>query len=183
VKTLRLFFAGLAFSLLATPAKAGLLIDPYLGYEAFGTVAVANSPIRLNYSGTGFGFRMGYTLFLVSFSADFRMVRGSLTNQNGGTDAFEETQIGAVVGAAFPFIRAYLGYSPINKLMFGSSSTSYSGSSTKFGIGFSGLPFVVFNAEYVMNNYNAVKSNLLPQSSLAASGSAFVLSVSWPFDI
>ena len=70
-----------------------------------------------------------------------------------------------------------------------SGDITLSGSALKLGVGFTGLPFVALNLEYIMNDYNKYKSPGVDQS-IDSSGylkdakmNSILFSLSVPFDI
>jgi hypothetical protein len=184
---------ALSLSLVALPAQAGLLIEPYLGYQ-FGNLkttdgamgASPNTGHSDSTSGLTLGGRLGLTLPLVFIAADY-----STTNGKSGSDNAILNQLGATAGLSLPFFRAYLGYSFMNDLKVQPSTgeVTLSGSALKAGVGFTGLPFLALNLEYIMNTFNKYKGPGVDQSIDSAGYlkdakmDAVQFSVSVPFDI
>jgi hypothetical protein len=184
---------AITLSLAAVSAHAGLLIEPYLGYQA-GSLKTTEGSMGANpntahddtSSGLTFGGRLGITFPLLFIAADY-----STTNGKSGSDNMILNQLGATAGLAVPFFRAYLGYSFMNdaKLQRSTGDVTLSGSALKAGVGFTGLPFISLNLEYIMNTFNKYKGPGVDQS-IDNSGylkdakmDAVQFSVSVPFDI
>jgi hypothetical protein len=182
---------ALFISLSALTVKADLLLEPYVGYQVSGAFEskVSGIPAKSTSSGAAFGARVGWSLPIVWLAGDVRRVSGKLKPEGGGTDdSFEETQLGAVVGADLPMVRAYAGYMLMNELKDTGDGSSFKGSALKFGAGFTGLPFVSLNLEYTMSTYDKVVSAGIEVSpeSLGLSdlkSNSLMLSVSLPFEI
>lgn len=166
----------------ASVSNAGLLLEPYLGYE-MGTFK-DNAEGKMD--GTLLGARIAWTApvmfwagldYSTTVSAKFK----SDTSGVPDSDAKRNT-LYAVVGVDFPILlRAWLGYGLMNEIKFSDYNNKLKGKSTKLGVSFTGLPFICLNLEYLMESFDEqdrTPSGLSPE----AKNTAYVLSVSLPWE-
>lgn len=168
------------------PANAGLLIEPVLGYN----FAKLEGDVDEKAIGPSFGGRLGYQNLGFQLGLDF--LKSTLDVDN---DDFKEnlnsTEYAAFVGFEFPILlRVYAGY-----IFAGAADTKFrtdlgSGNQdytlkydgitgTKFGVGFTGLPFVDINFEYRKGTF---KDGKLGSAEMEDSDySAYMIGVSLPF--
>lgn len=193
-KTLvRSTLAVAALTCLSLPAKAGLLLEPYLGY-GFGKFeqATAFGNSDADTTGTTLGARVGYTFpAFLWLGLDYSMLLSGEAKGDNSTSDIEGSSLYAVAGIDFPILlRAYIGYGFLHELKVkGTPESTYEGSAMKLGVGFTGLPIVSLNLEYIMADYDKVKGggsdasigsgNLITE----AKSSTVMLSVSAPFDL
>ena len=155
-------------------AKADILIEPYLGYE-FGKT----SDPKGKFSGSALGARIAYKLpAFVWLGLDATMgTSGEIdwdASGSGTTDAKRET-LSAVVGVDLPILlRAWAAYGFHNKLKPDVGS-DIEGKNIKLGIGFTALPFVSLNLEYIKDEYDKPTGTDLKTENL-------MLSVSLPLE-
>jgi hypothetical protein len=175
---------GIIFLMVATyqTANAGLLLEPYLGYVS-GQYKQTSS---YNFTGTELGARVGYTMMGFAVGADY--TSGSFTDDSSTKNKMTVGDLGVFVAYKFPILlRAYATYVPSAKVKFdvsGADLTFQKGNSMKLGVGFTGLPFVVINLEYITATYEeadigGVTGTLSPK----ATSTAYALTVSAPFDL
>lgn len=183
MKIAQLFILILAF-LVIKPASAGLLVEPVLGYN-FGKVEGDDLDDSAN--GPAFGGRIGYQNLGFQLGLDY--LRSSLDIDN---KIFKEnasiSEFAGFVGFEFPILlRVYAGYifSATGEveadLGMGKKDLEFKdGSGTKFGVGFTGLPFVDINFEYRKGTFGEWK-----YGSTKGDGdvdySSFMVGVSLPF--
>lgn len=184
---------------LATPAKAGILLDPYLSYEMgnFDTTYTAGGSLKYDTSGVGFGARVGYTLPLVFFALDYSMSSGKAKVKEDAYSAmpdndFDRSTLYALVGVKLPFIRGWAGYGFINDVKMKATATTtestLKGSAIKVGVGYTGLPIVSLNAEYIMSNFTKLKTDTGDEDISGptfkdSKNNTILLSISAPFDL
>lgn len=190
-------FIGMA--MLTQPAQAGLLLEPYIGYEV-GTLEAdytsGGGTLKYDTSGVTFGARVGYTfpaMFWVGL--DYSISSGdadvdSDPGNNYQSDTGQRSSLFAVVGIDLPILlRVYAGYGFMNEFKIDdSASSTYTGSAVKVGLGFTSLPFVSLNAEYIMSTYDTFEANGVERDIGSAPFSdakqnALMLSASVPFDL
>jgi hypothetical protein len=194
---------ALATTLIGASAKASILIEPYAGYSSE-TLALelANNtgPVKFTMGGLDYGARLGYAFPMVFIAADYNAATGMAStigekpaSAAGYTaDPFDRTDIFAVVGVRIPMLQAYVGYGFSSSLTYKlqSGEQKFTGTSFKAGLGYTGLPFVAVNLEYLMTNYTKYNSANTDYSVgdtangaaySKASGSAVMLNVSVPF--
>jgi hypothetical protein len=196
VSTLLIAFAAITT---AQTAYAGLLLEPYAGY-AMGSsetklgASGGGGTYQYDNSGVGLGARIGYTMPLLWLALDYSMANGvkSKAKTTGATDAdIDSTTLAAVIGVKVPLIRAWVGYSPMNKATAKGNNieTKLEGSQLKVGAGFTGLPFVSINVEYRMTEFKkyeqgGVSADMSSSAVYESSkGNDLFVSVSVPFDL
>lgn len=190
-------FSFLFVFALATTARAGIMIEPYLGYELGSEAKLESGGTNDGgkTSGLDLGLRVAYTLpVMVWIGLDYSMMSdGKFKGDSSANDGkMDRSNLYLDVGVDLPILaRAWVGYGLMNsaKLKFdgGGSTTLKKGTNLKFGVGFTALPIVSLNLEYFMHDYKDY------DSSTGASGSTsdiwsthkengLLLSVSAPFE-
>jgi hypothetical protein len=160
-------------------SHAGIMLEPYLGYE-MGTTKDNDGKL----DGTQLGLRLAWTAPIMFWAGlDYTMgVSAKFKPDASGapdSDAKRST-LYAVAGVDFPILlRAWFGYGFKNELKLDDYDQKLEGTSTKLGVGFTGLPFVSLNLEYLMEDYDKVNGNSL---STHSKNNAYVLSVSLPWE-
>jgi hypothetical protein len=160
-------------------ANAGVLIEPYLGYS-IGTTEQGASENDI--SGVNFGARLGYKSFL-GLMGGFDYMTGTLQDDANPKNDVTPSQLGVFLGYEFPILlRVYGVYGISNKAKFkdrNGSDNLEGGNNMKLGVGFTALPLVSINLEYVVASYDESNGNTLnPELSMKTYG----ISVSAPFD-
>ncbi len=206
MKTIKLLI--LLFPLIiSTSAKAGILLEPYVGFQ-FGSLDQNNvsgtQSGQFNNNTMFYGSRLGYQSFGVMFGADFQLGTGSLEVDEPNSLAsalgsskesdIKVQKIGAFIGYNLPVMfRFWISHFFSAKAeltnnggYFGDNADEYKGSETNIGLGWTGLPFLSVNLEYRMTSYDEFfNSSTSNTSSLTnkIEGNSFAVSVSFPFDI
>lgn len=132
-------------------AKADLMVEPYLGYEFGKTKDAAKGDL----TGTQMGLRLGYKSPLMLWAAlDGTFgVSGEFKPDVGGNSDAKRTTLSAVVGVDLPILlRAWVGYGISNEMKLDSGTAK--GHNYKLGVGFTALPFVSLNFEYLNEKYD-----------------------------
>ncbi len=172
----------------ASTAKAGLLIEPYLGYE-LGTLE-QQIPILGTFKGdmstAQLGAKVAFTFPILFIGADYSLPVGGTIKDQSSSTKYDVTgsQLFVLVGASLPMIRAYAGYGLINVLelknQVGGGTTRYEGGTAiKLGVGTTMLPFVAINLEYILSNYDKINGT----SNSNGKSNFFMLNVSLPFNV
>lgn len=166
-------------------AKANVFIEPYIGYQAgrLASTTNAGSDATGNIYGTAFGARLGYAVPLLFAALDYTYATDSASGMSPNLSDGNGTRssLGVVAGVKIPLLRAYAGYGFLDslKLTQTSADQTFKGTSLKFGVSFTGLPFIDLNFEYVMSNYTSFDPN---NFSKASDNSALVtVSLPWEF--
>lgn len=165
------FAAALVSALLAclisSSARADYYLEPYLGYELGGyqmrNAAVANGTIR----GADFGARAGFKIldtFFLALDGMYGRKDDAANSPSSPYDgSIEHKALGATAGLSLPVLaRVWVGYNWMDQFEYSTEPNSqYSGfllkgSSTKFGLGLSPLPFFSFNVEYFIYNHKKI---------------------------
>lgn len=148
----KLFIAAAIAIFGASQASAGIMIEPYLGYET-GKVKSAGTPDD-DYTGTIFGARLGYSMVGLMFGVDYMTGSGTVESTGGDTD-IKPADLGVFVGYEFPVMfRAYFSYFFDSKASIDGATVDFEGGATRFGVGFTGLPFVSINLEMITRTYD-----------------------------
>lgn len=178
--------------LIANPAKAGLLLEPYLGLEQGQTYQVVQNLADTSYktSGAVVGARVGYTLpLLFWFGVDYSMVTGGKSKYDfGGVDGdLSRSDLYAVAGVDLPILlRFWAGYGLMNTTTVkqsGVDSKITGGSKLKAGVGLTMLPFVSINLELFNHKGAKVESGGTNLTLNTFEDNGGVLSVSLPLDL
>ncbi|MEN0057500.1 MAG: outer membrane beta-barrel protein [Bdellovibrio sp.] len=145
----------------ASVSQAGWLIEPYLGYE-MGKTSSGNVDGKTEL--VNLGGRFAYTLpvfFWVGLDANIGM-SGKYKPDSGSDEDVKRTTLGLVVGFDLPvLLRVWAAYGFSNELKFDDSvSTKVKGNNMKLGVGFTGLPFVSLNLEYIKDDFKDVETSL-----------------------
>ena len=160
-------------------AHAGVLIEPYLGYL---TGKVEQSSNDWDISGVNFGARLGYKSFL-GLMGGLDYMTGKLEDDANPKNDVTPSQLGVFVGFEFPILlRVYGVYGISNKAEFKDSATTNKyegGDNIKLGVGFTALPLLSINLEYIMASYDEMDGNSLTND---LNIKTYGLSVSAPFD-
>lgn len=172
-------------------ARAGIMIEPYLGYETGSQLAPATNSIGDNsgqISGMNYGARIGYMapmLFWVALdgtagSSKFK-AGNTGTNVNFGTNMdadVSRTVAGLTVGVNLPILlRVWAGYNFMdnfqNKLSSTSATDKYEGTSYKAGVGLKLIPFLSLNLEVIQRAYTKASGDSYTGSTTLTSSTRF----------
>lgn len=159
----------------ASVSQADILIEPYLGYE-FGKATDPDGKT----DGTLLGARLAYVtpvMLWVGVDATLGM-SGKFKPDTGSDDDFKRTTLAGVVGIDFPILlRAWLAYGFTNEIDLDTAGDKLKGTSTKLGVGFTGLPFVSLNLEYMKETFDK-----FGDADSDAQTETYILSVSLPLE-
>lgn len=174
---------------LASQAFSGVLIEPGVGmafsgeYETSGTLNGndASGTADMDNNPVGINLRLGYKMIGFWGAFDYSLV-SSFGVENSTTDV-DITSGFLTVGFDFPImLRVWAGYALMGDADYGVGK--YEGiSGTKFGVGYSGLPFISINAEMYALSFDEVTSGGVTITTLEADFNYYLLSVSVPFDL
>ncbi len=191
-------FAAIAVMIgISSSAHAGIMLEPYLGYE-MGDMAYkfvgGGTEYKDSISGVGYGLRLGYKFLLPWVALDYTAGSGTdkVDSDIGDNRDFAKASLGAVVGVDLPILlRGWVGYGLSNELVLkglnGAANTKYKGGYMKFGLGTTILPFVSLNLEYKINDLKKVDlgTGEVDKSTVYDSlkHDTIMLSVSLPFNL
>lgn len=184
---LALFFANL----IAISAFADIFVEPSLGYgfgtnETTGTLLGFPATAKDDVTGFGLGLKAGYSATMFFGGLDLQYVLGSSKDEAGGADNdVTQTNIGAVVGLDFIFLRAWAGYIfSANVKVDDSSSTELSeGSGFKIGVGYKIIPMLSLNAEYTMITFDKMAPVPAGMTISEVQNNVLTISVSVPLSL
>ena len=140
--------------------RTGILIEPVYGFSTGELVSKPSGSKDLwAFTGTGYGGRLGFQYGRIQLGVDY--LNSNLTFESKD---WEETKLSAwsgFIGLKIPRLwRLYGGYT------FSATGEGYyndqkliflEGSGTKFGIGFTGIPFLNINFEYTQGEFGDAK--------------------------
>lgn len=146
----------------ASTANAGIFVEPYLGY-GFGSYE--NGADKGKITGPVLGGRVAGEFAMVFIGGDYSMGLGNKINSdNTSSDLDVDTSmLFGVIGVNLPVVRAWVGYGLMNetKVKTAIADTTHSGGShVKLGVGFSLIPMLSLNAEYIISDYKKLESSL-----------------------
>jgi hypothetical protein len=172
-------------------SQAALLIEPVVGYSLnakFDATETATLPNGLEAKGNGvsYGGRLGYQQLGFQLGIDY--LKSSLTiDEDGLEDGVSMSEWGAFAGFEFPvLLRVYAGYIfSATADAEGTNGTKIEfteGSGMKFGVGFTGLPFIDINVEYRKGTFGELEMAGI-KTGAETDYSALMLGLSLPFTI
>lgn len=176
--------AMLMTMVLVPKASAGVHLEPFLSY-GFGKWGTSAS--EEDFKGVLYGGRLGYSIPMFSIGAEYQ--GGSLKDESKPAYTLKPTDLGVYVSVEFPImLRAYATYyfnSKVN-VSGGNLSTDldYQGKGYKLGIGFTALPLVSINLEYIAHEYDEVElggTSIKLTDKVKADGIAIGVSVPFNF--
>jgi hypothetical protein len=154
------------------PAQAGLLFEPYLGYELTkNSITLSETDLPGAATGSNIGLRLGYKAPLFFWVAlDASSGQGRLTYDNSAaTDQdMSRTNIGVTAGIDLPlFLRLWVGqgFSDTMELKKSGATDKFKGTNTKVGLGLSFIPFVSVNIEYLVRKYTEASGSSFTEAS------------------
>ena len=163
-------------------AHANIMLEPYLGYEMGKTSDV--SSINGKTDAVNLGLRLAYkTPVMLWLGLDGQFgTSGDYKPDSGSNASLKHNTYYGVVGLDLPILlRGWVGYGFSDELKLDSPySGSLKGTNFKIGVGFTGLPFVSLNAEYIKGNLTKVSEGPSDGTSLSATDESVMLSVSLP---
>lgn len=122
---MRIVLAALALVFVVhSRAEAGILVEPYLGYQMMltdiklgaGAGSLNGQSVKIDGSGVGYGLRAGITLPMIFAAVDYSMasLSSSIKEAPAGftvsTGTTARTSIGLTAGLSLPMVRPYVGY-------------------------------------------------------------------------
>lgn len=186
MKILQLFILVLAF-LIIPQSQAGVLLEPVLGYSF--TKIDPKEGSADNGRGPSIGGRLGYQNLGFQLGLDYLQSTINVDEKRYKED-LKTSEFGAFVGFEFPvLLRVYAGYifSATGEAKYdgglGKETLKFEdGTGTKFGVGFTGLPFVDINFEYRKGKFGEYKLGGV-KTTEDTDFSSFMVGISLPFVI
>ncbi|WP_413291082.1 outer membrane beta-barrel protein [Bdellovibrio sp. HCB337] len=175
-------------------AEAGMLVEPYLGYDqsSMEVVTVGNVDASATNSGLDYGARAGYRFSQgMWLSAEYALGNGSVKPKDSAQEdaTYTKSAMSAVVGYDHDKFRLWLGYGVSDKLTFKDSTgtTNLSGTNYKLGFGFKPAAQFSVNLEYLVPSYTKFNNGGADADVSTAfsklNGASTQLSLSMPFDL
>lgn len=146
-------------TLFTVTANAGILVEPFLGFGG-STVKTEDTngiPGSDTSTGVGMGLRLGYKFLVPWVALDYRLSSGEKVTDSVTQEKIDgsQTQLGVTGGVDLPLVRFFAGYGFDNKFTLKPTNgdTTFKGTYTKVGVGFSLIPMLKLNLEYIINKY------------------------------
>ena len=171
-----LLLLGLVFG---TNARADLLIEPLVGYSYGRFTTEIPGEDDATAKGPSYGGRLGYSNLGFQLGVDYL---NSTLDLADTSDNLKASEWAGFIGFKFPILlRAYAGYIFSGTGELGNMDLS-KGTGPKFGLGFTGLPFININLEYRKISYDKVKVGSVTLDN-DTGYNAYMISLSLPFTI
>lgn len=156
-------------------SKADILIEPYVGYE-MGKTTDPDGKL----TGSQLGLRLAYkTPLMLWVGADYTMGSGETDPDVGAKEDAKRSTLSGVVGIDFPILlRAWVGVGLTNDIKVG--DYKFEGKNVKVGLGFTGLPFVSLNLEYIKDTWDKWDGPI--DLTTDVQNESYVFSVSLPLE-
>ncbi len=140
----------------APQASASLYVEPFIGYMMGDTEASgALGGYKEDTTGTDMGLRLGFST--LGFAVGAEASQSSFEIDTDPSTDLEPTNLGLFASFEFPIlIRAYASYIIESKGDYGNAEVE--GDGLRLGVGFTGLPFVSINFEYLSLKYDTIKA-------------------------
>lgn len=150
-----LALVSLTFALVSAPlVQADIAIEPYVGYMLGKTGTGSNTE---NMDGTEYGLRLGY--YSLGFMIGAEYMGGSMTQKSSSNSlTFTKSDIGVTAGFKFPILLRIYGTYYV-QASDKTSTSEYTGSGFKLGVGYTFLPLVSLNLEFYDSSYNKNKTS------------------------
>lgn len=184
------------FVLFAGTAHAGLMLEPYIGFESGQVVAVNHlaGDLSAKTSGLMGGIRVAYSLPILFWAGlDYSMLptgsaRPDIVGENYN---YSRSDLYLVAGVDLPILfRVWAGYGLMNSLVLKKSTgdeTYTGGTSLKLGVGFKMIPFVTVFLEGYNHKAKDVSANGIDGAISDFFGAyedgGFTIGASFPLDI
>lgn len=147
----------------AANAHADLLLEPYIGYymgkwKGKGSVAGLEFNESADSKGMSYGGRLGFQSLGLMLGLDY--MAGKWKDDSDPKNDVTLTDLGAFVGYNLPvLLRVYAVYYPMSSFALENSGASnkVEGTGMKIGVGFTALPMVSINLEYMAGKYDDLK--------------------------
>jgi opacity protein-like surface antigen len=181
-------------------AHAGILVEPYLGYQSGTAKYTYDSSIPViggqsstdTMTGTAYGLRLGYKFLLPWVALDYTGGSGKTKmDLLDTTSDYTSSSLGITAGVDLPIIHPYAGYGFNHQVTVkGTASTNemkLKGTYLKAGVGLGFIPFVDIKLEYQINNFTKVDTGSGEQDKSALfsdlSSNTFMIGVSLPLNL
>lgn len=157
LRSLSLGFLAALTVFAATPVKAAILLEPYLGYQ-IGSYTQGSGAAGSDLSGVPIGLRLAYEFPVIFVGLDYDTLISGTAKQNNVSNDLSGSNFMVEVGAQMPLVRAYVGYAISHDLTFKTApNVKYEGGSDfKIGIGTTILPMLAINLEYLNSTYDKI---------------------------
>ncbi|HEX4923979.1 MAG TPA: hypothetical protein VFV50_07830 [Bdellovibrionales bacterium] len=172
-------------------ASAALLLEPGVAYRTGTYDGGAGNTGKV--TGVGLNARAAFALPVLFAGVDLSYMFGNTTPDNGPSSDTTAVSFGPVVGASLPALplrlwAAYLLWDYSTQKISGPPSYDVisSGTAMKLGLGYTAIPLLSVNLEYVMHTYTKAENKLTSTTSDLSpnvKSNEIVISASVPFEL
>lgn len=161
-------------------ANAGIHVEPYIGYSLSGDWEQGSSNGDYTSDGPQLGARLGYGMLGFFGAIDYELSSMEGTDFGNSDVSVDQSLLGISVGYEFPIlIRGYFTYIlDATGELDDSGNTELTGTGTKLGVGYTGLPFIAINFELTMLNFDEADGNAITDFE----ATYYTVNISAPFD-
>lgn len=157
-------------------ANAGILLDPYFSYKMSGSSSFSGGA---SIAGNELGVRVGYSVLGFAVGVDTTLSGKYTYSSAGVTSDSTPKNIGIFASYDFPIlVRGYFTY--LANAKESGTGTEYTGTGTKIGVQFTGLPFVAIGLETVSLSYKDLSAAGVT-TSVSETATHTNLALSMPF--
>lgn len=167
---------SLALAGICLPAQASLRVEPFLGYHMGNDKNTPENDVK----GSEMGARVGFST--LGFALGGELSKGMYEVDSNPSQDLEPTNMGVFASFEFPIlVRVYGTYIFNSKSDY--SSYEIEGNGTRLGVGFTGLPFIAINVEYINMKYDDCSGSALCAAFGEYKTSMYGINVSLPLDL
>lgn len=179
------------FSILTSiSAHAGIYLEPYVGYAvgkstgSFNVVSIGTSTIDSSSKGAVFGGKLGYSVLGLALGVDYSRFNSKDKDNSGATadSSSVSTDMGAFVQYTLPIMFKVSATYIFKSSNVADDDSKSTGKGFKVGVGFTGLPFIAINLDYVSLKYNEATAPGATIDSVDMKSTATMLSISVPWN-
>lgn len=153
----KLLLSLLAVVSISSVSHADILLEPYMGLIVTGKNSTDSSA---KFSGNNLGARVGWSMLGFAVGVDALLAGTTTVKSDSGTNDLKPSGVGIFGSYTFPIlVRGYFSYVPTftAKTDFPTGEAVFTGTVTKIGVQYTGLPFVAFGIEFQTINNNKMK--------------------------
>ena len=158
----------LTFFFFSSFAQASSLVEPYMGpsITGGGDLTIGSDKTILEFSTFKKGIRVGYEHLIAIFGVDYSFSSFHVTKNELDREEVSRSNFGLFAGVDIPLaFRAWMTWIMRSKLegrvdqAIFAHDAMFRGQGQSIGVGFSPLPFVSFNIEYISVKYGDYQRN------------------------
>lgn len=176
-------------TLTSVSAHAGIYLEPYVGYaigKSSGSVNATpggQSTIDSSSKGAVFGGKLGYSVLGLALGFDYSRFNSKDKDNTLGTESSSvSTDMGGFIQYTLPIMFKVSATYIFKSSNVADDDSKSTGKGFKIGVGFTGLPFVAINLDYISIKQNEASAPGFTLDSVDVKSTATMLSISVPFN-